>query len=156
MFEITFKLPIFEIKYNKGCKKGKINTGLIWDEALNEYTVVIQSKEILIIEVSLSILGIGREGSNYIKKELQAFELGKKCLIDKIFDNNSDIKFNPTVSNYDLFSYFGNKILDYKRQNKNIYIILKDINGKKYKFKTKFKFKEIDEKLEIAFNRMEI
>ena len=132
----------------------KIEANLIWDEVANDFFVIIRNvgkKAVVVNSVSLE----AKDSINGI-----LFELGKRENLwtsdgEGHIMSNQILKYSPCRgSTYDVFAYYGHgycivsgdEILE-PNDDSEVYLKIKDIDGKIWSFKTVFSMKDIYKKL---------
>lgn len=131
-------------------RKKRIEAYMVWDDLHRSFFIIIKNsgkRTLIIKEVSLIAYS-----------KFKKYELGKRDNVwatkqDKSFINeNEAIVIKPIYySLYDIFAYRGHYFGVNKDNEKlKVYIIIKDIDNRKWKIKTSFSLKEVDEKLNYA------
>ncbi len=132
----------------------KIEANLIWDEAMNDFFVIIRNvgkKTIVVNSISLE----AKDSSNGI-----LFELGKRENLwtsdgEGYIISNQILKYSPCHgSSYDIFAYDGHGCCVIKgdevltpSDDLRVELKIKDMDGKTWKFRTDFSIGDIDKKL---------
>ena len=130
----------------------KAEAFMVWDDLFATHFIIIKNsgkKSLVIKSVSLYA---------YDKKTRETYELGTRenawaVRQEKAYISQGEaIKIAPMYSsNYDVFSYKGHAFaVTDKIRDLKIRIKVTDIDGKTWRFKTKFTLGEIDESLEYA------
>ena len=133
-------------------KRKKIEAFMVWDDVLSTYFIIITNsgkKSVVINSVSLYA---------YDKKRKKVYRLGTRenawaSPQNKAYISQGEaIKIVPIYGSiYDIFAYKGHvfDVTD-KMRDLKVTLVITDIDGKKWRFKTKFTLGQIDDSLEFA------
>lgn len=130
----------------------RVEANMVWDDLLNSFFIIIRNTgtRTLVIK-TVSLIAKGKLGDEIL-------ELGMRDNTWAIRQDKEFIRENEMMaikpiygSLYDVFAYRGHYFgVDEENKDFKIKIVVTDIDGKKWKFKTPFTLGEVEEKLEYA------